>query len=70
MRADSGDARRGYPSQPNRILLFRNSSTCLKPQSKKTSKLSFMSLLKKVVIVAVAWVVCVLVYLEFFAKTR
>jgi len=29
-----------------------------------------MSLLKKVAIVVVAWVVCVLVYLEFFAKTR
>jgi len=29
-----------------------------------------MSLLKKVAIVIVAWVVCVLVYLEFFAKTR
>jgi hypothetical protein len=29
-----------------------------------------MSLLKKVAIVMVAWIVCVLVYLEFFAKTR
>lgn len=36
----------------------------------KTSKLWFMSLLKKVAIVMVAWVVCVLVYLEFFAKAR
>jgi hypothetical protein len=29
-----------------------------------------MSVLKKVAIVVVAWVVCVLVYLEFFARTR
>jgi hypothetical protein len=39
-------------------------------QSQKTSKLCFMSVLKKVAIVVVAWVVCVLVYLEFFSKTR
>lgn len=29
-----------------------------------------MSMLKKVVIVVAAWVVCVLVYLEFFSRTR
>ncbi len=29
-----------------------------------------MSLLKKVAIVVVAWVVCVLVYLEFFSKAQ
>jgi len=31
---------------------------------------TFMAMLKKVAIVVVAWVVCVLVYLEFFAKGR
>jgi hypothetical protein len=39
-------------------------------ESQKTSKLCFMSLLKKVAIVVVAWVVCVLVYLEFFNRAR
>jgi hypothetical protein len=29
-----------------------------------------MSLLKKVAIIVVAWVACVLIYLEFIAKTR
>ncbi len=29
-----------------------------------------MAMLKKVAIVVVAWVVCVLVYLEFFTKSR
>jgi len=29
-----------------------------------------MSLLKKVAIIVAAWVVCVLVYLEFFSKTK
>jgi len=31
---------------------------------------TFMAMLKKVAIVVVAWVVCVLVYLEFFTKSR
>jgi hypothetical protein len=31
---------------------------------------TFMAMLKKVAIVVVAWVVCVLVYLEFFTKGR
>jgi hypothetical protein len=29
-----------------------------------------MSMLKKVAIILVAWVVCVLVYLEFFIKVK
>jgi hypothetical protein len=40
------------------------------PENEKTSKLCLMSVLKKVAIVVVAWVVCVLIYLEFFNRAR
>jgi len=39
-------------------------------KARKPSKLYFMSLLKKVAIIVVAWVVCVLIYLEFFSRVR
>lgn len=42
----------------------------MNPEAGKRCKLFLMSLLKKVAIIVVAWVVCVLLYLEVFARGR
>jgi len=61
---------RNVPLDKIRFYNFGTLSTARVRESEKTSKLCVMSLLKKVAIVVVAWVVCVLVYLEFFNRAR
>jgi hypothetical protein len=55
-----------------RMVRFRNDTykRARGRTAKGKTEQTFMAMLKKVAIVVVAWVVCVLVYLEFFAKGR
>jgi hypothetical protein len=51
------------------IVKARTNQVKAHPRAQR-SKLYVMAMWKKIVIVVVAWVVSVLVYLEFFAKAR